>query len=271
LKSKLIKRHAKMLFDFERTLPLLKAIKKIVKKGDVVVDVGCGLGILTFAACYSGAKRVYAIDVDTESLEFAKRHAKKFKLDKKIIWLADHSYNVDLIEKADVLIQETVGASAFDENFLPSLVDARNRFLKRGGKIIPEEVSLYGAPCGNKGKLLAPPKRLAHILTQSITKKELKINATWRLKEKAKIKGILLWPHVVWTKGCITDCSPSSKPTHWGQTLLPLGTRYQAVPHGTRYHTVTTVKFSLKITPHPKNPLYNSQIEWQIASPYEGK
>lgn len=35
---------------------------------DLVIDVGCGSGILTLAALYRGVKEVYAIDIDPEAL-----------------------------------------------------------------------------------------------------------------------------------------------------------------------------------------------------------
>jgi len=286
-----LKHHGQMVFDLQRTIPLIQSIQKNVKRGDIVVDVGCGIGLLTFAACKAGAKRVYGIDVDSEALEFAKWQAKKLGVEKKICWLEDHSYNVDLIEKADVLIQETIGFLAFDENFLPTLIDAKKRFLKKGGKIIPEEVRLVGAPVSPKKTFLTKPATLASIKTKTTTKNALKIQKSWLLTkgvgpfDQAQGKhllGILVWPKIVWAKGLITDCAPSKKPTHWGQTLLPCGTppearlarldgRERGWAKGGRYRTVRKLKFSLKINPHPKNPLYNTKIEWQIGAPHESK
>lgn len=245
-----LKRHAKMLFDLERTVPLIKAIQKKVRPGDIVVDVGCGLGILSLAAVKAGAKRVYGIDVDSEALEFAKWQAKKLGMDKKICWLEDHSYNVDLVEKADVLIQETIGALAFDENFLPTLCDAKKRFLKKGGKIIPEEVSLYGALATKNKKPLSKPTLLKKIETKKVGQTTVTIKKTLRPFKKGNPSGLLVWPKIIWAPGLETDASPFKQPTHWNQTFLP-GTGSQ---------------LTLKFEPDPKDPHHYTETLWQLKN-----
>lgn len=256
-----LKRHAKMLFDLRRTLPLIEAIRKKTRPGDIVVDVGCGLGILSLTAVKAGAKRVYAIDVDSEALEFARWQAKKMGVGEKICWLNDHSYNVDLMEKADLLIQETIGAMAFDENFLPTLCDAKKRFLKKGGKIIPEIVALYGAPATQNKKLLQNPALLHQIKTKTPSSAlggervrervttEIRIEKTWKISRLAA--GILVWPKITWAKGLETDASPLKQPTHWRQTFLA----------GSGH------RLTLKFLPDRKDPLHYTQVFWRTKNP----
>lgn len=43
---------------------------------EIVVDVGCGSGILTLAALHKGAKELYAIDIDREALSHTERNLK---------------------------------------------------------------------------------------------------------------------------------------------------------------------------------------------------
>ena len=80
----IIRRHAEMVFDFGRSLPLIRAIEKTIRPGDVVVDLGCGLGLLSFAAVHAGAKRAYGIDVDSGALDFARWEPKQLGMEKKI-------------------------------------------------------------------------------------------------------------------------------------------------------------------------------------------
>ncbi len=149
--KKILDRHAHMILDPMRTLPLKKAIERTVKKGDVVVDIGTGIGLLAFFACGAGARHILAVDCDRESLDVAKHLAKKFGFERKIEFIEGLSFLQNIKPKADVLICETVGSMAFDENILATILDGKKRFLKRGGKIIPGIVELWGALLDERG------------------------------------------------------------------------------------------------------------------------
>ena len=68
--------HLSMLVDDVRTGVYSQAISRVVKAGDVVADVGCGAGILSFLARRAGAKHVYAIESEAV-IEMAKLVALK--------------------------------------------------------------------------------------------------------------------------------------------------------------------------------------------------
>jgi len=59
----------------------LAKLKRILRAGDVVVDLGTGSGILALAARLLGAKRVIAIDNDPTAIRVAKENARLNKID----------------------------------------------------------------------------------------------------------------------------------------------------------------------------------------------
>ena len=104
--------HLSMLVDDVRTGSYGQAISKMVKTGDVVVDVGCGSGILSFLACRAGAKHVYAVENEAV-IEMAKLVAAKNGLQNRITFFNDVSFAVELPEQADVIVTETMGTFGF--------------------------------------------------------------------------------------------------------------------------------------------------------------
>ena len=61
-----IEYHQTMLADKARMGSYLRAILQAVEPGDVVLDIGSGIGIPAYFACMAGARLVYAVN-DTSS------------------------------------------------------------------------------------------------------------------------------------------------------------------------------------------------------------
>ncbi len=137
--------HHEMLKDTVRVESYQKAILQVVRKGDVVLDLGCGTGVLSLFACMAGARRVYAVEAEPV-IEIAMRVIEDNGYADRIIFLNDWSTYVDLPEKVDVIVTETIGNLGFEEGILDWVADARRRFLKDEGRVIPQEVELFMAP-----------------------------------------------------------------------------------------------------------------------------
>jgi len=104
-----------MLSDKVRMDAYRQAIFKTVKPGDVVVDMGAGTGLLGIWALQAGAKKVYAIE-KTSAIELARDIARANNCLHKIEFIQKNSVDVELPEKADVLISETLGSFGIDES-----------------------------------------------------------------------------------------------------------------------------------------------------------
>src|SRR5277367_475184 len=133
-----------MVADKARFAAYADAIERAVRPGDVVVDLGCGPGIFALLACRAGAKRVYAIDAG-EVIHFARQLAVANGFADRIEFLHEDSRRVQLKERANVLISDVRGVLPLFTDAIPSMEDARERFLIKGGRQIPERDTIYAA------------------------------------------------------------------------------------------------------------------------------
>ncbi len=131
--------HHSMLADEVRTSSFLKAILGTVKSGDVVVDIGSGTGVLSLFAAMAGASRVYSIEREP-IIEVAREIASRNGLSESIVFIEGSSLDVEIPERADVLITETIGNVGFDEGIITWVADAKKRFLKPCATILPQHV-----------------------------------------------------------------------------------------------------------------------------------
>eukprot|EP00727_Mastigamoeba_balamuthi_P006866 m51a1_g280 putative arginine n-methyltransferase 6 (428) ;mRNA; f:273560-275540 len=139
--------HEEMLRDHARTGAFRNAIMRFAQdfEGKVVLDVGCGTGILSLFAVEAGARKVYAVDA-SEIVEEARKIFALNQVEDKIVAIRGEVETVILPEKVDVIISEWMGYFLFYESMLESVIVARDRFLKPGGLMFPSEAKLYLAP-----------------------------------------------------------------------------------------------------------------------------
>ena len=116
-----------------------------MRPDDVVLDVGSGTGILAFFACDAGARRVYAVE-QQHTADAAAMFARQFGYADRITVIHGRSSEVELPERASVLVTETIGPLVFNEGILGIVVDARRRLLAPDARFIPSQLDLWIAP-----------------------------------------------------------------------------------------------------------------------------
>ncbi len=139
--------HAEMIADPIRTDSYRSAIleQSQLIKGKVVMDVGAGTGILSIFCVQAGAAKVYAIEA-SEAYILAEAVVKENNMHDKIHIIHNKVEDVELTEKVDVIVSEVMGTFLLAENVYPSVLVARDRFLKPDGIMIPSKASMYLAP-----------------------------------------------------------------------------------------------------------------------------
>lgn len=138
--------HRLMVADKVRTEAFRAGIVAAVKKGDVVLDVGTGSGILSLFAAQAGASRVYAIERAPGAARLARQLIDANGYADTVRVIEGDAAAVVLHEPVDVIVSEWLGSYGVDENMLWPVLLARDRWLKPEGKMIPAVVTAWIAP-----------------------------------------------------------------------------------------------------------------------------
>jgi len=137
--------HEEMLKDEVRTLTYRNSIwhNKHLFKGKVVLDVGCGTGILSMFAAKAGAAKVIGVDM-SGIVESAKKIIEVNGLSDKIEIIRGKVEEITLpVEKVDIIISEWMGYCLFYESMLDTVLYARDKWMAPGGLMFPDKATLY--------------------------------------------------------------------------------------------------------------------------------
>lgn len=256
----LIDYHRKMLADRVRNEALYRALQQAIRPGhSVVADVGSGTGILAFMALKLGAKAVYLYEYGDVS-KLSEKLARHNKI-KGCHFIREHSAKVANPRPVDIIVSETLGNYAYEENILETLEDAR-RFLKPGGVIIPQRILQYAMPVSSErlyrelrswdevgyGLDFAPAREMSldNLYVQSLAPADFPAGADsarrwdsadlrkpgnhsqrrgkagWQVAAGFTLYGFALWWECELAEGVNLSTSPFAPRTHWEQLYLPI-------------------------------------------------
>ena len=261
-----IEYHRTLSADRVRNNAFARTLKAVIRKGETTVaDIGAGTGILALMAARLGAREVFLY----EAAEVASVAAKVLKANRARNCHLMPFHSTEMVDppRVDVVVSETLGNYPLEENTIETLNDARRRFLKSDGVIIPARLEQFVSPvvsdrihrelCAweNIGFDLdlspAMQMSLNNIYVRTLAVKELLDNgrrtkmwdaidftkqnrsarkgeAVWRLSRTTTIFGFATWWAVELVPGITLSTAPDAPRTHWEQLYFPLLTPLKA-------------------------------------------
>ena len=115
-----------------------------------VLDIGTGpFALLAIAAARAGARKVYAIEVNSTVVQQARQAVEEAGFAETIEIFKGFSTGVTLPSKVDLIVSEIVGSAASEEGVYATIRDAHQRFALRPtdpASWIPHRIQTVAAP-----------------------------------------------------------------------------------------------------------------------------
>jgi len=250
-----------MLADKGRMDAYVAALRDVVNRDSIVMDIGTGTGVFALLACHFGARHVYAIEPN-DAIQVGRELAAANGYSDKITFIQDLSTKITLPEKANIIISDMRGMLPISMHHFPSIIDARQRHLESAGTLIPMQdtvrVALVEAPDlyqqyatpwngnefgidmqatmrwvrntlwtdkvskeGNE-RIVGEPKTWVTLDYLSLKSPNVEGEVKWQLQQSVTVHGIRLWFDTVLAEGVGFSNAPDQAELIYGSIFFPL-------------------------------------------------
>lgn len=256
-----IEYHRTLIADTARNEALFQALKRVIVPGKTLVaDIGAGSGLLGLMASKLGAKEVHLYEASPDVAQVAAAVLKQNRARNCHLYPCRSTDMLDA-PKVDVIISETLGNYALEENILETLADGLKRMLKPGGSVIPSRIRQYAAPVISArlsaeldawqrvghGLDLTPARTMSvnNVYVRLIEPKDLldqgrsakmwddidlsrpqkgtrKGEMVWPIAKEVTVHGFAYWWDAALGGDICLSTAPNAPRTHWEQLYFPL-------------------------------------------------
>lgn len=248
--------HGIIISDRVRIEAYAEALRRAIKPGCCVADIGTGSGIFAFLACQAGARRVYAIEPE-DSIQLARSIAKENGFADRIEFIQDFSTRVTLPERVDVIVSDMRDILPPYQHHFLALQDARRRFLAPNGILIPQSDTMWAAVAEapetysrhigpwesnpyhlatesarhlvanswEKARiaaesLLTEPQEWARLDYSTLDRTDVKGSVSWKVKRRGTGHGITVWFDTVLADGVGFSNAPDASPVCYANAFF---------------------------------------------------
>ena len=258
-----------MVADERRAAAYASALRAGVKPGDRVLDVGTGFGFFAVVAARAGAGHVDAVDTNP-AIHLGARIAALNGCEDRITFHHSAVADLSLPVLADVLLIDVRGPTPFGARSLETLMDARDRLLRPGGRIIGRADRVMVAPARapetfrrevvqshlREGVRLDPVERIVFDTPMScamaaddlaaagqcwavvdygtVKSPDASGSAHWQMDRATRIDGLAVWFEADLGDGITFTSSPGGTVSTYRQLFIPF-CRSVAVESGDRF------------------------------------
>jgi protein arginine N-methyltransferase 1 len=240
-----------MLGDARRNRAFARALAARVQPGTRVLDLGSGSGVWAVLAAKLGARHVVAVEREAVLVPVIEAWAREAGVADRVEVVRGDARRVRLRREFDLVVGELVGNEGFEEGLIAVFERARKHFLRPGGALLPEAVTLEAAPVRAPCRLGVTPPLLpaesvasltAHV-PRNLNPAELRAlaprrsllrvdlneargrdrlpagRAHFRVEDGRAVGGIAVWVRIELAPGVSLATRGG---THWLPTLLPI-------------------------------------------------